>query len=88
MTPSRHPVQPKVFRIGVNADRVLRKFAEQGAEIIDECAIHVVRNSISSGRLFFTSFVSLSDGLLVQSHAGRITGIDDEERFDLRVSSS
>ena len=75
----------KVLRVGIDADRVLRQFSEQRAEIVDESSVDVVGQQHQVGTLGLHQLCDLADGFLAHCHAGGIAGIDDEEGFDLRI---
>ena len=75
----------EILRIRVHADRVLRQFAEQRPEVLDEGSVHVVCQEHQVGTLRLHQIRELADRLRAERHARRIARIDDEERLDLRI---
>ena len=75
----------EILGVGIDADGVLRKLAKQGAEIVDECSVDVIRQQHQIGALGLNELHDHGDRLPAHPHATGIAGIDDEECLDLRV---
>ena len=75
----------EIFGVGVDPDGVPRDLAHERAEVVDEGPVDVVsqQHEIRSFRLH--ELCDLCDGPLIQRHAARVAGVDDEQALDLWV---
>src|SRR4029077_16163145 len=78
------PGTAEVLAVGVDADRVLRELSHQRTEAWNERTIDVVREQDEVGPLLEHG-PDFLNRVWRKRDSERIAGIDDEERFDLRV---
>ena len=76
----------EIFRVGIEADGVVRQHIHQRLEAFDECAIHIVGDYHQVGIVILNHIHQLVEYLLGKAYAWRVGGVGDANRLDCRIA--